>query len=164
MKAGRTQAGEPGRYLTEVVLTYEGDECLIWPYARIANGYAMIRGQYVHRVICEEVKGPPPTTKHQAAHSCGRGKQGCVTKRHLSWKTPLENIADKFIHGTIVRGERVSQGKLTEAQALEIMALKGSMKLKDIGAKYGVSLAAISAIHCGISWAHLSKAEEGLSR
>ncbi|WP_292637037.1 hypothetical protein [Mesorhizobium sp.] len=50
----------------------------------------------VSRLVCEEVHGPPPSPDHEAAHSCDNGDLGCATKRHLSWKTPKENTADKF--------------------------------------------------------------------
>lgn len=98
---GRTADGEPKRYLHEVVLAYEGDECMPWPYGRYASGYGRIRGSIVSRLVCEAVNGPPPTPKHEAAHSCGKGHEGCVTKGHLSWKTHAENMADTIAHGTM---------------------------------------------------------------
>ena len=99
--------GEPMRYFREVVLAYDGNECQTWPYARSDRGYGQVyqdgRVEYVHRMVCEERHGPPPTPKHDAAHSCGKGHEGCVTKRHLSWKTHKENMADAIEHGTLGR-------------------------------------------------------------
>lgn len=101
-------ANKPGtamRYLVDVVLRYEGDECTIWPFTRNDRGYARTRWngklRNVCRMICEKVNGPPPTRVHQAAHSCGNGHLGCVTKRHLSWKSPQENSDDKYVHGSL---------------------------------------------------------------
>ncbi|RWO34773.1 MAG: hypothetical protein EOS10_00270 [Mesorhizobium sp.] len=98
--AGRkTMNGEPQRYYREVVLTYEGDECIPWPYVVSFGGYGRMKKdgtmQFVHRLVCAEVNGPPPTPDHEAAHSCGKGHLACVTKRHLSWKTPKENCAER---------------------------------------------------------------------
>lgn len=102
-QAGRTPCGDLERFYREVVLPYEGDECIAWPFSRTSSGYGKIYlgGQHliVSRLSCEEANGAPPTPEHQAAHSCGNGHLGCVTKRHLSWKTSLGNAADKKHHG-----------------------------------------------------------------
>jgi hypothetical protein len=87
---GTTAHGEAIRYFNDVVLPYDGDECLMWPYAKGSRGYGIVCIDGIKRIIgrllCAECNGPPPTPKHEAAHSCGKGKEGCVTKRHLSWK------------------------------------------------------------------------------
>src|SRR5687768_13005961 len=67
---GGTDKGEAQRYYREVVLPYEGNECLFWPFSRRQNGYAQLNQRSVHRMVCEEKHGPPPTPRHQAAHSC----------------------------------------------------------------------------------------------
>lgn len=108
-QGGDTGKGELPRFFREIVLAYDGNNCLPWPFGRHHNGYASMlsEGQtkYVHRLVCEEANGPPPTPKHDAAHSCGRGHEGCVTRRHLRWATRAENEADKIRHGTrIARG------------------------------------------------------------
>lgn len=97
-------------YFRETVLTYEGNDCLTWPYARDQNGYGRLRinGRLgrVGRLVCEAVYGPPPPGKYAAAHSCGKGHEGCANPNHLSWKTYAENEADKMAHGTYYRGGR----------------------------------------------------------
>jgi len=108
-RSGAPLRGGVKRYFQDVVLSYEGNECLIWPFARNAKGYGIMRGGIVSRIVCERANGPPPTPEHQAAHSCGKGHEACCTKRHLSWKTQTENNADKLIHGTSRRGRTFSQ-------------------------------------------------------
>lgn len=85
-------------------MAYEGDDCLTWPFLKSPRGYARMhvngRDKRVSRLVCEEAYGTPPTPDHHAAHSCGKGHLACVTKRHLRWATPVENAADKIIHGT----------------------------------------------------------------
>lgn len=156
-KTGRAGPGEAQEFYVNNVLTYDGDECLIWPYAKSDWGYAtMHRGGekgYVSRFLCEDTHGPAPTPEHQAAHSCGRGDEGCVTKRHLSWKTPSENCQDKFVHGTHTRGERSGTAKLTEDQVKAILALQGKATRAVIGEKFGVSGATIYNIHSRQTWA-----------
>lgn len=153
--------GDPERFYREVALSYEGDECLTWPYCVSASGYAMLRSagttEVVSRRVCEEVNGPPPTPQHEAAHSCGKGNLGCVTKRHLSWKTPLENTADKFIHGTVLKGERNGNAKLTDDEARELLALKGKMSQREIAARFSVGQATVSRIHNRKNWVCLTE-------
>jgi len=154
-----TAQGEPLRYLEEVVLAYEGDECLTWPYNRTNRGYGITayqgRQHIVSRLVCERANGPPPNVKYEAAHSCGRGTQGCVTKAHLSWKTRTENQADRLAHGTHNRGERSGSAKLRENEVREIRALRGKMLQREIGEKFGISKSTIGNIHAGKIWGWL---------
>jgi hypothetical protein len=99
--AGRTFNGEPERFYQETVLTYDGDDCLLWPYAKTPQGYAMMRVKgsaqsiTVHRRLCEEVNGPPPGPGYDAGHSCNFGTTGCVARAHVFWQTRVDNIADR---------------------------------------------------------------------
>ena len=155
---GKAENGEPKRFYKEVVLPYEGDECIIWPYNK-SGGYGQFyedgKMHRVHRRLCEEINGPPPTEDHQAAHSCGKGKSGCVTKSHISWKTPKENNADKITHGTSGRGESHNLSKLTEEQVVEIRSLRGIEKIKSTASRYGVSMSQVSRIQLGYNWGWL---------
>jgi hypothetical protein len=151
--AGSTSKGEAERFFRETVLAYDGNDCLYWPYARLPSGYAKMKGHNVHRRICEEAHGPAPTAGHEAAHSCGGGKHGCVTKRHLSWKTHLENEADKLLHGTRPRGETQGSSKLTED---DVRTIRSSIeKGIDLATRYGVSAAHISYLRSGKKWSWL---------
>lgn len=161
--AGGTSLGQPLRHLHEVVLAYDGDECLIWPFAKGVAGYGRLRvngrSVIVSRIVCELAHGEPPTPKHEAAHSCGRGHKGCCTKRHLSWKTPAQNTADKFEHGTVKRGKDTWNAALTEDDVRAIRALKGKRLQTEIASDYGVARTTVSAIQNGYRWAWLEAAE-----
>lgn len=155
--AGRVANGEPDRFLREEVLTYDGDECIFWPYAHDGHGYPRMNvdGKLVgvHRMVCKEVNGPPPGDDYDAAHSCGKGHLGCLTKRHLSWKTRSENFADKEDHGTVVRGEAVHNAKLTEDKVRAIRALQGKKTQKQIAAMFGITSSWVGMIHRRLAWA-----------
>jgi hypothetical protein len=158
--AGRTPDGEPLRFLREVVLTYEGNDCLTWPYSKTSKGYAQThidgKSKIVSRVVCQEAHGDAPTPDHEASHSCGRGNRGCVTKRHLSWKTHADNEADKLLHGTSNRGERHNMAKLTTDDVIAIRSLEGNMASRVIAEQFSVSRQAINDIHSGKRWGWLN--------
>lgn len=149
-----TMDGEPLSYLRDVVLQHRSDSCLFWPYARDNHGYARIGGDLVSRLVCQEVNGQAPSSQHEAAHSCGNGNIGCVSGRHLSWKTHAENMADTIDHGTSKRGSENPMAKLTSSQVSQIVELRGRMPQRAIARLYQISQSAVSDIHLGRRWAH----------
>lgn len=157
---GSTSIWAAVSFLDEVVPSFDGDECLIWPFSRDACGYGKIKrggiSRFVNRIVCEREHGPPPTPKHQAAHSCGKGHLGCVNRRHLEWKSPKENSADKIKHGTTARGYRNSQVKLTESQVLKIRA--STKTHRELAEEFGISQTQVSDIKARKKWAWLDHA------
>lgn len=131
---------------------FQGDECLIWPFS-LTRGYGSFmhlkKGYYAHRYMCELANGPPPTTGHEAAHSCGRGDQGCVHPKHLSWKTKTQNALDCRQHGTHAKHSGGRYGKLTTEQADQIRA--SGMKGRELAKFFGVHETTISNIRTGRS-------------
>jgi hypothetical protein len=97
--------------------------------------------------MCEHRNGPPPTDKHQAAHSCGRRHEGCVNPHHLSWKTNSENHKERYEQSGFVPSR-----KLTPAEVDEIRALKDRSKIEDVVKQYGVSYNNIRSIWAGRLW------------
>lgn len=141
--AGMTAQGDPLKFISSVDPANLGEECLLWPYARLPNGYGHLWIDGVDtlasRYICEKFNGPAPTDAHEAAHLCGKGHLACIHPLHLAWKTHAENEADKLIHGTHHRGERCPTAKLTERDVKEIRSLKGSMLGREVADLYGVT-------------------------
>lgn len=136
---------------------YEGNECLIWPYST-CRGYGNFgylgKMHYAHRFMCELVNGPSPSPKHQAAHSCNRGHEGCVNRNHLSWKTPRGNKLDQRRAGTNKGSPTGNRGPLTAEQIREIRA---STDLREnIAIKHGVSNRCITQIRKGISYRYVT--------
>jgi hypothetical protein len=132
---------------------YDGDECLIWPFFRDPNGYGRLgrnrKQLWAHREMCILANGPAPSDIHESSHSCGRGCDGCVHPKHLSWKTPSENQLERRKHGTHGRGGRM---RLTEEKVSQILARRGIETQYALAAKFGVSHQAISMIHNGKIW------------
>ena len=149
--AGGNYLGEP-RTFVERLLTTKHTECVTWPFAT-SRGYAYVawNGKYVcvSRLVCRLVHGDPPDESMQAAHKCGKGKEGCVNPSCLYWATKLENESDKLIHGTIARGERSNFARLTDAQA---SLIREDIRLGVcIANEYGISPAQVSRIRSGKS-------------
>lgn len=152
---GGTIRGEPERHYRAVVVPYDRDDCLIWPFARNARGYAHMyrngKTVTVSRLVCEAEHGPAKPGQ-EAAHLCGRGHEGCVTRRHLVWKTRTENMADKIAHGTHNRGARSARAKLTEDQVREIRRIGNSRPRTELAKAFGVNPEAIGKIVLGQRW------------
>lgn len=147
--------GEPMRFLLE----HMHDDCPKWPFARGRGGYGRVQhdGEVrdVHRLVCEMAHGAPPTPSHDAAHSCGKGHEGCFGAGCLAWKTKTENQGDRLAHGTAMRGTSLPQTKLSEDDVRSIRAAKGLWTQGEIAAEYGIDRVTVCNIHRGKSWSWL---------
>lgn len=156
--SGRTPTGEPLRFFNTVVVPYEGDDCLTWPFTTLRDGYGQIhyegKVRRVSRVACYVVHGPPESPDMAAAHLCGNGHKGCCNPRHLAWKTPKENSADRIRHGTLARGEECTHAKLTESNVLAIRAASGVSSAR-LARQFGVSDKAVRNVRSGATWGHV---------
>ena len=151
MKKG-SKRGEHMRFFNEAFV-YAGDDCLIWPY------YIRFAGKRhgVCPLICELIYGPRPSEKHESAHSCGNGANGCINPKHLRWATAKENHADKIKHGTTSKGERSNTAKLSAVQVHSIRTIHGMLgkSLGELGRQFGVSKQNIRAIVNRQTWRYV---------
>lgn len=152
---GNKSHGELPTFLSETVLPFSGDECLIWPYGKDGHGYGMLSGKPVNRLVCKAIHGPAPTSKHQAAHSCGNGHLGCCNPQHLRWATRSENESDKIDHDTHHRGTRHPQAKLDESDVRQIRSLAGVELLGTTAARFGIAPSTVCGIQKRNRWAWL---------
>lgn len=135
---------------------YEGDDCLQWPFGK---GYGTVRingaTAKAHRHMCTLAHGEPPSPKHHAAHSCGRGDQGCINPRHLRWDTAVGNAADKFEHGTIPLGEDAWNARLTEEKVRWARSVAGEMTYAAMSQALGVHAGTIRHAVLRDTWSWL---------
>lgn len=140
--------------------SHQDDACLIWPFFRKETGYGhfghMGKMHRAHRFMCELAHGPAPSPTHVAAHECGKGHLGCVNPKHLSWKTPEENRADRQRHGTAKRNFP-GRVKLTAEQVAEIRSLLGKESQLSLAKRFGISRNYIYCIKAGLTWAEGKK-------
>ena len=161
-RSGDAHADEPSRggrtaWLLAHVAWKDDAECLTWPFWRTASGYGP------SRKMCTLAHGEPPSPIHQAAHSCGKGHEGCVNPLHLRWATPMENAADRVDHGRVVRGADAHNSKLTDDQVREIkrrLHLGGWGAGRKLAREFGVHEATICDIKKGRRWSHVPLAQQ----
>ena len=140
------------REFFQQALTYTGNDCLIWPFAKTKHyGYPVIgwegKNQRVPRLVCTLVHGSCPEG-HETAHNCGN--RVCINPKHLRWATHRENCADKIKHGTSLTGERNGNSILTQKQVELIRASREGPKALSL--RYGISQQQICGIQQGYSW------------
>lgn len=159
--AGGPPPGLAKQFITAVIensSTIDPDACLLWPFARNPQGYAVftVEGQLwlAARFVCLKVHGKPPSTqRYEAAHYCGRGYDSCINPHHIRWATSAENKADMIKHGTIMRGEKNSANKLSRDDILEIRrSLRSGEEQAPIAARYGIAQSHVSRIKHGKTW------------
>jgi hypothetical protein len=77
---------------------------------------------------------------------------------NLRWDTHSANLLDRRRHGTATCGERVHTAKMTPDGVVEMRRLRAAgWKLKDLAARFGVSVAMASYTCRGKNWQHLTE-------
>lgn len=139
----------------------ETDDCVVWPFAAV-RGYGVVsrpgRGGYVrvHRLACELAHGLAPSRAHQVLHGPCHDP-ACFNGRHLSWGTPAQNAADKVRDGTALRGEQMSQAKLTEADVREVRSLRAAgVPCRLVAARFGIGERYVREIVRRRCWGHVA--------
>jgi len=126
--------------------SYEGEDCVLWPYSTDYNGYGQFgyNGELLraHKFMCELVHGQPPSPELEASHSCGVA--ACINPKHLSWETHSDNEKLKRKHGTAGGGARRPDGNggnrtyLTAEQIADIRANRYIVPAKELAEKHGI--------------------------
>ncbi len=166
----RARLGEARAFVDDVVArSTELKECVFWPFYKDRKGYACFtinnQPQHVHRYICIETNGPPPSDLHQAAHTCGNGNKGCVSPFCLRWATQQENEADKIIHGTKLMGELVGDAKITTEIARQIhVQRKLGITSDEIAKAFGIKGQQVRRITTGERWHHIHPDNDPITR
>jgi hypothetical protein len=106
---------------------------------------------YIHRAVCELFNGPCPP-----GMEC-RHLNGCMTDNraeNLAWGTAAENGQDRYVHGTVLFGERNPMARLTQEQvdAMRAMRRQHNTPYYQLGSLFNVStMTALRAVK-EISW------------
>ena len=142
--------GEPLAWL-KLHAGWNGAECLLWPFGHTTDGYGSVsfngKTTGAHRAMCVLAHGSPPAGQMQAAHSCGRGHEGCVNPKHLRWATSFDNHQDR--RRTRELTGRMGSLKLTDAQCRALLERKGLVSQNALAKEYGVAPSTISRLFNG---------------
>ena len=111
----------------------------------------VVKTALVHRLVLEAFVGPCPDGM-QCRHFPDRDGHNNSLK-NLSWGTPTENQADRFVHKTDDRGKRKKR-RLTKAVELEIRSMygkptqyrRGEITQRELANIYGISLSLVNNI------------------
>lgn len=152
----RALAGESLAWLVSKS-TYQGDDCIQWPYARTSSGYGHVRYNgfetSAHRVMCILANGEPSSPELDAAHSCNN--RSCCSPKHLRWATKIQNQADRVNDGTAALGQKNPMVKIDEGAVRTIRGLRGVMQQQQIADMFGITKSNVSCIQLKKSWSHL---------
>jgi hypothetical protein len=125
------------------------------PFAN-KKGYLRVRFRdrklrLLNRLVCAAFHGEPPTARHEAAHLDGGLANNAAS--NLAWKTPTENAADMVLHGTVNRGEKNGQHKLTEISVREMREARRAGKSQQaLVEQFGVGQGEVSMVLSGKRW------------
>ncbi len=101
-------------------------------------------------LIAEAFHGPRPIGA-VVRHLNGKSDDDSAT--NLLWGTQKENVADAKKHGTITRGERIGNSKLTAETVLKIR--NSQAPVAALAAQFEVHVATVYKIIRGKLWAHV---------
>lgn len=156
--AGKAAQGQPLAWI-ERHKNHEGNDCLLWPFARFLNGYAVVvsggKTTNASNIMCLKANGAPPEGRTFALHTCNNGSGGCVHPQHLRWGSQAANMMDSVVAGTRCRGEDQHAAKLTEDDVLQIRALRGTIMQKEIASMFGIDPETVRRIQKRKAWAWL---------
>lgn len=107
-----------------------------------------------HRLVAETFI-PNPENKPCVNHKDGNKLNNHVN--NLEWLTVKENTQHSYDNGLQegIKGSANGSSKLTEDQAREIYALKGTASQREIAQRYGVNRTQVSLIHNHKTWKHI---------
>ena len=123
-----------------------------------SNGYLTVslaperRTYCVHDLVLSAFAGSRPG-RHVCRHLDGNKLNNQI--QNLAWGTYAENADDMARHGTRVRGESYASSRLDDRAAQIVRALKKIIPQSVLARFFGVSPAAVQAIHDGRTWTHV---------
>lgn len=114
---------------------------------------------FVHRLVARAFIGKCPKGQ-QVRHRDGNPANSDVN--NLCYGTALQNVDDKYEHGTqkYLTGSSLPQAVIDEKIALEIDSmLRSGIRGVDIASHFGATPQLVSTVKKGIAWSHVTGRE-----
>lgn len=111
------------------------------------------RNHTVHQLVASAFLGPCPKGLNVLHKNDDKANN---TPSNLYHGTSKQNGRDRVLNGVSVRGAQHHAVSLTENMVREIFSLRGKMKQINIARKIGTTVSAVSHIHHGWSWTHVT--------
>ena len=121
-----------------------------YPRVTLSRPGQKTRCRTVHLLVLEAFVGPRPSGMW-AAHNNGDSMDARLT--NLRWDTPKANQADKQVHGTQLKGIRVSNAKLTDERVR--LLRKSSRPISYFMGLWDISFEPIRRARIGRTWRHV---------
>lgn len=133
------------------------DECWHWQGTIQNTGYGAIwyldKLYLAHRVSWEIHNGPIPDGMN-VCHECDNPP--CWNPAHLFVGSDADNMADKVAKGRQPRGETNGNARITEAQVIQIRALRASgYQQQELADMFGISQPTVGQIVRRVTWKHI---------
>lgn len=123
---------------------------------RASNGYLTValdrRSYCVQYLVAAAFIGPRPE-RALVLHNDGDRQNNHVS--NLRYGTPSDNRRDAERHGTVPRGVDYVSAKLNDDAVRYIRANRGLISQSRLAAMFGVSPAAVQAVHDRRTWTHV---------
>lgn len=112
------------------------------------------KGSTVHRLVAAAFLGPQPPGMEVRHHDSNPGNPRLD---NLSYSTHKVNHSDRAANGTNNAGETNKASKITQEQALTVLALGRLFPHRTVGAQFGLSGSQVARIVSGENWRHLNQ-------
>lgn len=118
------------------------------------NYQGRAKNHFVHRLVCAAFHGPPPFPEAQTCHNNGDSSDN--RPENLRWDTAKGNAQDRYLHGTMLHGERSPHSKLTDDLVLMFRRRAADgLSFYDLPEAAPFGRAAIWRAVTGDTWRHL---------
>ncbi|MEV6738692.1 hypothetical protein AB0N14_17855 [Streptomyces sp. NPDC051104] len=155
---GRPRKRKNGELLAflRAAVRADTDECvLVTGFEGRPSATYKGRGMWCARIVWIMAEGDPGDA--HVLHTCHRGDEGCVNRRHLYLGNTQRNMADRDEAGRQARGSRQGNAVLEEADVRRIREMLASgLSQTAVAEQFPVSRRTISDIARGTRWAWLN--------
>lgn len=155
----KAKRGECLDFIKTICQDPPSDQCVIWPFSKIATGHGNMyfdgKTRSAHRVALILFTGIDPKDMDAAHGPCHN--PSCVNPHPdhgIRWATRSENTMDRVRDGTHQMGSRNHQAKLSTDDVIAIRASEGTHK--NIAKQFNISSSQVGNIKNRIKWAHIN--------